>query len=121
MTVFAHNHWERKVWMSGYVYILASKRNGTLYTGVTSNLQERTRQHRDEETPGFASKNDCKILVWYERHDNIVEAISREKKLKKYRRAWKLNLIEGFNPDWQDLFETCYERDNPCDAIRKRN
>lgn len=106
--------------MSGWVYIMASKRNGTIYTGVTSDLQERVRQHRIGETTGFTSKYGCKLLVWYERHDNIVEAISREKELKKYKREWKLKLIEGFNPDWQDFFESCYYRDNPSEAIRQR-
>ena len=99
---------------------MASRRNGTIYTGVTSDLQSRVFEHRNELKPGFTSKYGCKILVWYERHDNIVEAIQREKKLKKYRRDWKLELIEGFNPDWNDLFESCLERDNPSDVIRQR-
>jgi putative endonuclease len=106
--------------LSGWVYIMASKRNGTIYVGVTSDLQERARQHREAETEGFTGRYSCKVLVWYERHDNIVEAIGREKELKKFRREWKLNLIEGFNPDWNDLFETCYQRDNPSDIIRVR-
>ena len=107
--------------MTGWVYMMASKRNGTIYTGVTSDLQARAYQHRSGEIPGFTSRYGCKDLVWYERHDNIVEAIEREKKLKKYRRAWKLELIEGFNPDWLDLYEGCYERDNPSEAIRSRS
>ncbi len=106
--------------MSGWVYIMASKRNGTIYVGVTSNLQGRTWEHKNATTPGFTSKHGCNRLVWYERHDNIVEAIAREKELKKWRRAWKLFLIEGFNTDWVDLFETCYDRDNPSDTIRAR-
>ncbi|MFD0915504.1 GIY-YIG nuclease family protein [Pseudahrensia aquimaris] len=106
--------------MSGWVYIMASKRNGTIYTGVTSELQRRAHEHKSARFPGFASKHGCRDLVWYERHDSIVTAIEREKELKKYRRAWKLELIEGFNPDWDDLFETCYERDNPCHTIRER-
>ena len=106
--------------MSGWVYIMASKRNGTIYTGVTSDLQRRGQEHKEGLTPGFTSKYGCHMLVWYERHDNIVEAIAREKELKKYRRAWKLYLIEGFNPDRLDLLENCYERDNPSDAIRAR-
>ena len=100
--------------------MMASRRNGTIYTGVTSDLQTRASEHRNELKPGFTSKYGCKTLVWYERHDNIVEAIQREKKLKKYRRDWKLELIEGFNPDWNDLFESCLERDNPSDLIRMR-
>ena len=61
------------------------------------------------------------MLVWYERHDNIVEAITREKAMKKYRRHWKLNLIESFNPDWLDLYEICYDTDNPSENIRSRD
>ncbi|MBO6639894.1 MAG: GIY-YIG nuclease family protein [Roseitalea sp.] len=106
--------------MSGWVYMMASRRNGTIYTGVTSDLRGRAQEHKDGTMPGFTSRYGCKNLVWYERHDNIVEAIAREKKLKKYRRAWKLELIEGFNPDWLDLLDRCYERDNPSDAIRAR-
>ncbi|MEO0497004.1 MAG: GIY-YIG nuclease family protein [Pseudomonadota bacterium] len=104
--------------MTGYVYMMASRRNGTIYVGVTSDLQERAREHRDGVVQGFTSRYGCKLLVWYERHNDIVEAIEREKKLKKFRRAWKLDLIEGFNPDWLDLFGTCLERDNPSDIIR---
>ncbi len=99
--------------MSGYVYILASARNGTLYTGVTSDLQGRVSEHRQGIKSGFASRYDCHRLVWYERHNGIESAIQREKSIKKYKRGWKLNLIEGWNPDWNDLFETCYEQDNP--------
>jgi putative endonuclease len=85
--------------MTGWVYIMASRRNGTIYTGVTSDLQGRAYEHKTGVTPGFTSKYGCKTLVWYERHDNIVEAIAREKELKKYRRSWKLYLIEAFNPE----------------------
>ena len=106
--------------MSGCVYIMASQRNGTLYVGVTSDLQGRAYEHKHDHTPGFASKYGCKTLAWYERHDNIIEAIAREKQLKKFKRDWKLELIEAFNPEWDDLYETCFERDNPCDAIRAR-
>jgi putative endonuclease len=106
--------------MSGWVYIMASGRNGTIYVGVTSDLQGRVYDHRTGAIAGFTSKYGCKSLVWYERHDNIVDAIAREKELKKYRRAWKLSLIEGFNPNWHDLYDSCYQRDNPSDAIRLR-
>ena len=106
--------------MTGWVYIMASSRNGTIYTGVTSDLQGRAYDHKTGATPGFTSKYGCRTLVWYERHDNIVEAIAREKELKKFRRKWKLDLIEAYNPDWLDLYETCYEFDNPSDAIRSR-
>lgn len=107
--------------MCGWVYIMASRRNGTIYIGVTSDLQGRVYEHKNDITPGFTSKYGCKTLDWYERHDNIVEAIGREKVLKKYKRVWKLELIEGFNPEWKDLFDVCYERDNPGAAIRERN
>ncbi|WP_026481618.1 GIY-YIG nuclease family protein [Ahrensia sp. 13_GOM-1096m] len=106
--------------MSGWVYIMASKRNGTIYIGVTSDLQGRAYEHRSGQNKGFTARYNCKNLVWYERHDNIVVAIEREKKLKKFKRAWKLDLIEGFNPDWEDLYENCYVRDNPSDEIRGR-
>lgn len=99
---------------------MASGRNGTIYTGVTSDLQGRAYEHRSSAMPGFTSQHGCKSLVWYERHDNIVEAIAREKELKKWRRSWKLHLIEGFNPEWDDLYETCYERDNPSDVERDK-
>ena len=105
----------------GHVYIMASQRNGTLYIGVTSDLQGRASQHRQGLTPGFTSRYGCKLLVWYERHDGIEGAIQREKSLKRYRRRWKLALIEGFNPNWNDLFETCYERDNPYRPSRRRH
>ena len=106
--------------MTGWVYIMASRRNGTIYTGVTSDLQGRAYEHKSDAIPGFTSRHGCKTLVWYERHDSIVEAIAREKVLKKYRRSWKLYLIEALNPEWLDLYESCYERDNPSDAIRAR-
>ena len=107
--------------MSGWVYIMASKQNGTIYVGVTSDLQGRVYEHRTSVQPGFTSRYGCDRLVWYERHDNIIEAIAREKELKKWRRYWKLYLIEGFNAGWDDLYETCYERDNPSDTIRARS
>ena len=106
--------------MSGWVYIMTSKRDGTIYTGVTSDLQGRVYEHRAGELPGFTSKYGCKTLIWYERYDNIVEAITHEKKLKNYHRSWKLELIQSFNPNWLDLYETCYERDNPCETIKLR-
>ena len=105
----------------GYVYILASRENGTLYTGVTSDLQGRVSEHKQGIKSGFASKYGATNLVWYERHDGIESAIGREKSLKKYKREWKVNLIRAFNPEWCDLFETCYDRDNPFEAtfVRK--
>ena len=92
----------------GYVYILCSKRNGTLYIGVTSDLVKRVYQHRTEVTGGFTSKYHVKRLVYFEAHDDIAAAIAREKAMKKWRRKWKLDLIEEINPDWRDLYaEIC--------------
>jgi len=85
------------------VYIMANRRNGTTYTGVTSNLPQRVWQHRTGVTEGFASDHGCKMLVWYEQHENMIEAIIREKAIKKWRRSWKLALIEKANPQWKDL------------------
>jgi putative endonuclease len=88
------------------VYIVASRRNGTLYTGVTSNLPKRAFEHRDGLIKGFSAKYQCKILVWYEAHESMIDAITREKQIKAGDRAKKLSLIEGLNPDWNDLFDT---------------
>jgi putative endonuclease len=87
------------------VYIVASKRNGTIYTGVTSNLLGRIHQHRTKGTPGFTSKYDVAILVWYEVHETMDSAILREKRIKNWRREWKLALFENDNPRWRDLAE----------------
>jgi putative endonuclease len=87
------------------VYILASKRNGTLYVGVTSNLQNRTWIHQNEPVEGFTRKYGVHRLVYYELHPDMISAITREKQIKKWNRAWKLELIEEQNPDWQDLWE----------------
>ena len=86
------------------VYILASKRNGTLYVGVTSNLVQRIWQHRNDEVEGFTQKYKVHTLVWYEVHETMESAIAREKAIKEWQRAWKLELIEAANPDWADLF-----------------
>ena len=86
------------------VYIMASKRNGTLYTGVTSNLPQRTWQHREGVADGFTRRYRCKMLVWFEMHDNMEAAIVREKQIKAGSRKKKLALIESFNPQWQDLY-----------------
>ena len=88
-----------------YVYILASKRNGTLYTGVTSNLIKRIWQHKNELLEGFSKKYKVKNLVYYEVHNNVGSALTREKQIKKWRRAWKLRLIEEKNPEWKDLYK----------------
>jgi putative endonuclease len=89
--------------MSFWVYILASKRNGTLYTGHTDNLPKRTGQHKDGQTLGFTSRYDVKLLVWFEEHSTRESARNRERQIKEWRRAWKLRLIEMTNPDWKDL------------------
>lgn len=85
------------------VYILSSKRNGTLYIGVTSDLARRLDQHHDQESGSFVSKYGVYILAWYEYQDDMEHAILREKQLKKWNSAWKLDLIEELNPDWKDL------------------
>jgi len=89
----------------GYIYILASQRNGTLYTGVTSDLVKRIWQHKNDVTKGFTSDNNVKLLVYFEIFDEIAEAIHREKRLKKYTRKAKIKLIETNNPNWTDLYD----------------
>ena len=87
------------------VYLLASQRNGTLYAGVTSDLVGRVYKHRNGLLPGFTREYGVKLLVWYETHATMASAIFREKRIKKWNRAWKLELIEANNPDWRDLAE----------------
>jgi putative endonuclease len=89
--------------MSFFVYILASRRNGTLYIGMTDNLARRIWEHQTEIVPGFTKKYGVKTLVWYELHESREAAFQRERQLKKWNRAWKLALIERSNPKWQDL------------------
>jgi putative endonuclease len=86
------------------VYIMANEQNGTLYVGVTSDLLARVYLHRIEKAPGFTERYQCKQLVWWEQHGDMPTAIAREKQLKKWRRAWKLRLIEEMNPGWRDLY-----------------
>jgi len=88
------------------VYIMASKRHGTLYAGVTSDMPKRAFEHREGLVKGFTKKYDCKLLVWYELHETMIDAITREKQIKAGSRAKKLALIEALNPEWKDLFET---------------
>jgi len=88
------------------VYMLASRRNGTLYIGITSNLVGRVWQHRNEVVAGFTSRYRVHDLVWYELHETMESAILREKQLKEWKRAWKLRLIESENPGWCDLYPT---------------
>jgi len=89
--------------MSYFVYMLASKRNGTLYVGVTNDLSRRSWEHREKKVPGFTKRYGVDILVWYEIHDDIDQAIIREKQIKGWNRAWKLRLIEKNNSGWNDL------------------
>jgi putative endonuclease len=88
-----------------YVYILASRRNGTIYTGVTNAIVSRIAQHRSDHFDGFTKRYGVHRLVWFEVHGDIHAAIHREKCIKKWRRAWKLHLIEAMNPDWRDLYD----------------
>jgi putative endonuclease len=87
-----------------YVYLLASRKQGALYLGVTRDLVRRVYQHREKLTPGFTSRYDVRRLVWFEVYDDPVNAIEREKEIKKWRRSWKISLIEKENPDWRDLY-----------------
>lgn len=89
--------------MPSAVYILASKRNGTLYIGVTSDLVRRVTQHKNKEADGFTKKYGVEILVWYQTFDSITDAITAEKRLKEWKRDWKVQLIERDNPYWNDL------------------
>jgi putative endonuclease len=87
------------------IYIMASQRNGTLYTGVTSNLPRRAWEHREALVPGFTARYGCKLLVWFESHETMESAIAREKQIKAGSRKKKLALIEAGNPSWRDLYE----------------
>ena len=87
------------------VYIMTNRRNGTLYTGVTSDLVKRVWEHRESVVPGFAAKYGCKLLVWYDIRETMADAIAREKQIKAGSRETKLRLIEPSNPDWRDLYE----------------
>jgi putative endonuclease len=87
------------------VYILASKRNGTIYIGVTGNLQQRAWEHKNDLVESFTKKYGVHRLVYYELHEDMMSAIRREKQMKKWNRAWKLELVETQNPEWEDLWE----------------
>jgi putative endonuclease len=91
--------------VSYWVYILASKPRGTLYVGVTNDLVRRVAEHRDGLVPGFTKTYNVKMLVYFEEHENVLEAIKREKRVKRWARAWKINLIRERNPEWCDLFD----------------
>jgi putative endonuclease len=90
--------------MTYFVYLLASRRHGTLYLGVTSDLLRRVWEHKNHVVPGFTTTHGVDRLVWYEAHCDITAAIMREKQIKKWRRDWKISLIEADNPDWRDLY-----------------
>ncbi len=92
-----------------YIYILASQKNGTLYIGVTNNLFKRVQQHKDKENKSFTKKYDINKLVYYEEYGEIGMAIQREKNLKKWKRDWKIKLIEEDNPNWKDLYNDFFE------------
>ena len=97
----------QSIWMTmqAFVYMLASQRNGTLYTGVTSDLIARVEQHKQGLIPGFTNKYHVHRLVYYEKHADIREAIAAEKKLKRWKRSWKIRLTEKINPQWRDLYD----------------
>ncbi len=90
---------------SGFVYIMASGRNGTIYIGSTTDLVKRVSEHRNAVVAGFTRDKHCHRLVWYEVHDDITSARLRERRMKEWKRAWKLREIEGPNPDWDDLYD----------------
>ncbi|MDP2919700.1 MAG: GIY-YIG nuclease family protein [Dehalococcoidia bacterium] len=88
-----------------YVYIMASKRNGTLYIGVTNDLIRRVYEHKNDLIQGFTKKYGVHTLVWFDQCDDVAVVIQREKQIKAWQRKWKLRLIEEKNPDWKDLYE----------------
>ena len=104
------------------VYIMASKRNGTIYTGVTSDLYIRIPQHKQGLIEGFTKKYHVHMLVYYEMHHLMTDAITREHRIKEWRRQWKIRLIESMNPEWLDLFneETGEILDGPADVARRK-
>ena len=108
--------------MNPCVYILASGRNGTLYIGVTSSLEDRVSLHKQDLVEGFAKRYGVHHLVYYEMHTTMPEAIRREKQLKKWNRAWKIRLIEQMNPEWVDLFDEFWGAvcEGPADLERRR-
>src|ERR1700744_5234190 len=102
------------------VYIMASRRNGTLYAGVTSALWTRVQQHKLGAFEGFSKDYNCKALVWYEPHPTMLEAIRSEKRIKRWRRDWKLALIEAQNPEWRDLADGLFEvPDGPLSCVQR--
>ena len=94
---------------AGYVYIMASRKNGTIYTGVTSDFPTRVYEHRKGAIDGFTKQYGCKSLVWFEGYDDLQDARRRELQIKEWKRAWKIRLIEEENLDWDDLYPTLFE------------
>jgi putative endonuclease len=92
--------------MSGYVYIISNKKNGTIYIGVTSNLSKRIYEHKNSVVDGFSKAHGLHVLVYFEIFSNITDAIAREKQLKNWKREWKLDLIYSRNPEWSDLYNS---------------
>jgi putative endonuclease len=105
---------------SYYVYIIASKRNGTLYIGVTSDLIRRIAEHKDGLVEGFSKRYKVNQLVYYEEIPDVTSAIVREKRLKKWKRAWKLRLIEAGNPGWKDLYQDLFGGETGFPPTRER-
>ena len=93
---------------SGFVYIMASRKNGTIYIGVTSDLAKRVWEHREVVVAGFTKKHGCKLLVWFEAFDDLGQARLRELQMKEWKRAWKVKLIEEKNLDWDDLYPSLF-------------
>ena len=94
---------------AGYVYIMANRKNGTIYIGVTSDLAKRTYEHREGVVPGFTKRYGCKRLVWFEAFDDIQQARYRELRMKEWKRAWKVKRIEEQNLDWDDLYPSLFD------------
>ena len=95
---------------AGFVYMMASGKNGTIYIGVTSDLIKREYEHREGLIAGFTKQHGCKLLVWFEAYDDLQEARRRELQMKEWNRAWKVRMIEEANLDWLDLYPTLFER-----------
>jgi putative endonuclease len=93
---------------AGYVYIMASRKNGTIYIGVTSDLVKRVWEHKNDVVPGFTKRYGCKLLVWYEAYEDLQQARRRELQMKEWQRKWKIKLIEETNLDWNDLYPTLF-------------
>ena len=94
---------------AGFVYMMASRKNGTIYIGSTSNLIQRVYQHREGLADGFTKNKDCKLLVWFEAYDDLQEARRRELQMKEWKRAWKIKRIEEANLDWVDRYPSLFE------------